>query len=146
MTDPGPFRTQEQGGAGGSHAGEFLILLAAAVDAGVGFLEGLAQRRTGTFAGIFVIGMGDDAGGQLAGQLADSVAAHTVSHHEDMTTLPPLPAIRMDPSGETPGGGGGEGGGGEGGLDPVRSQPIASITVKSEALTRLATPEAAKAS
>ena len=61
VADPSPLWAEEQGGAGGAYAGELLVLLAAAMNTGVGFVESLAQRGTRTFAGIFVVSVRNDA-------------------------------------------------------------------------------------
>ncbi len=64
------------------------------MNAGVGFLISFAQGRLGAFTGILVVGVRNDAAGQLAGQFADGVTAHAVGHQKDMTPLPPLIRVR----------------------------------------------------
>src|SRR5579884_1146286 len=87
---PGALRPQEQGGGGCSHALEFWVLLTAAMDAGVGFLKGVAQSSFGPFVGVLVVGVRDDVDGQLGRHFTDRMAAHAIRHEEDMPAVLPL--------------------------------------------------------
>ena len=60
------------------------------MDAGVGFEEGLAQGGRGPFLGVLVVGVGDDADGQLTGELAHRVAAHAVGDQENVPFFAPV--------------------------------------------------------
>src|SRR6266851_3325062 len=90
VANPGSLWPQQQGGAGGAHAGKLLVLLAAGVNANVGLLDRLMQGWSGALLGVFLISMGNDAGSDLAGQLAHRMAPHAVGHHENVSELPPL--------------------------------------------------------
>ncbi len=90
VADPCSVRSQDEGRRGRAHAREFPILLAAAVDARVGLQECFVQSGNSSLAGVFVIGMRDNAGRQLTGLLADRVRTHAVGHKEYMPLFPPL--------------------------------------------------------
>ena len=60
----------------------------------VGFNEGFAESGAGRIlAGVLKKGVGDDAGGLLAGLLADRVGAHAVGDEEEVAALPPLVVV-----------------------------------------------------
>ena len=93
VADPGTFRPEQQCGRRGAHAAEFGILLPLGVNRGIGFNERLAQGRHTVLGSLLVIGVRDDAHGQLAGQFADRMGPHAVGDYEEMAALLPLPVV-----------------------------------------------------
>src|SRR5262249_3703495 len=79
---------------------ELDISLTACMDAGVGFLERLAQSGRGAFVRVLVVRMRNDADRQLAGQLAHGMAAHAVGHQKNVSLLAPLFYVTRQHHGE----------------------------------------------
>ena len=99
VADPSAFGAKNKGGGGGAHAFEFAILLAAGVDAGIGFDESFAQGAGRAGLRVFGKSVRDDADGQFTGQLADGMRAHPISHQKNVASGAPLMFIPSQQNG-----------------------------------------------
>src|SRR5262249_14382033 len=68
MSDPGAVGPQEQSRRRGAHALKFAILLAAGMDAGVGFDKGFAECVGRAVVSVLDVSMRNNADGEFAGQ------------------------------------------------------------------------------
>jgi len=88
-----PLGQQDQHAGRRSHAVEFGIGLASAVDVGIRFDDRLAERFGGSEIEQFVIGVRYAAGGQFAGQFACRVGSHAVGHQKEMAAFAPIALV-----------------------------------------------------
>ena len=73
---------------------KFTVGLAAGVNVGVGFDEGLAKSSGGrTLLCVLQKGMRNNASSLLAGLFTDGMRAHAVGDEEKMAALPPLGVV-----------------------------------------------------
>jgi hypothetical protein len=83
---PRPFGTENESGAGGSHAAKLGILLPDGVNPGIRLTERPMERWKHPFMGMFLIKVRYILDGLGAGLFTDGVAAHSVGHDKNMPT------------------------------------------------------------
>ena len=93
-------RQQHEHAAGGAHALELGVGLAAFVNRGIGGLDGAAHGLGGSAVGELAIRVGNALAGHLAGQLAGGMCAHAVGHHEQVAAAIPIDVVAGQVHGE----------------------------------------------